>query len=404
MDERKKNELDEIPVDKEEFKEFATEKGVVRVSVSDEKDEQSAIKKVNSYLRESESLSTPILANIYDQSNFKIAKLEDKNERLTAKNKNAQTKIDKAKNFVELFNQIKDPTIAKAVPAPVFKFMEKIAEQKQEKINNLSSKIEKRNDKIANNDKKIAKHTKTLETCKKVDTFLQNMKSPEGRKENFINGLQEFNNIALNKATSKLADVEDKITKASTAYEKTHSATDKLKLRNKINKLTEQKNVLESKIQGLGGITNRINAVQNAPQDKADEVISKSCEGIVNAVAENPEGFAKNQAERVVEVCNTVIDKELPNAELGLGQDKPDNYLKNAEMMIEDDYNSIDGVINNGSKEKEQEKLTEKSSEKEEKRGAFPVSRNKIKQNAEKIAKSEHKATDDKQKSKGQEL
>ena len=289
---------------------------------------------------------------------------------IAAKNKNAQTKIDKAKNFVELFNQIKDPTIAKAVPAPIFKFMEKIAEQKQEKINNLSSKIEKRNDKIANNDKKIAKHTKTLETCKKVDTFLQNMKSPEGRKENFINGLQEFNNIALNKATTKLADVEDKIVKTSTAYEKTHSATDKLKLRNKINKLTEQKGVLESKIQGLGGITNRINAVQNASQDKADEVISKSCEGIVNAVAENPEGFAKNQAETVVEVCNTVIDKELPNAELGLGQDKPDNYLKNAEMMIEDDYNSIDGVINNGSKEQEQEKLTEKGSEKEEKRGA----------------------------------
>lgn len=401
MDERKKNELDEIPVDK---KEEANEKEVVRASVSDEKENQFPVNDINSSLKESESLSTPILANIYDQSNFKIAKLEDKNERLTAKNKNAQTKIDKAKNFVELFNQIKDPTIAKAVPAPIFKFMEKIAEQKQEKINNLSSKIEKRNDKIANNDKKIAKHTKTLETCKKVDTFLQNMKSPEGRKENFINGLQEFNNIALNKATTKLADVEDKIAKTSTAYEKTHSATDKLKLRNKINKLTEQKGVLESKIQGLGGITNRINAVQNASQDKADEVISKSCEGIVNAVAENPEGFAKNQAETVVEVCNTVIDKELPNAELGLGQDKPDNYLKNAEMMIEDDYNSIDGVINNGSKEQEQEKLTEKGSEKEEKRGAFPVSRNKIKQNAEKIAKSEHKATDDKQKSKGQEL
>lgn len=401
MDERKKNELDEIPVDK---KEEANEKEVVRASVSDEKENQSPVNDINSSLKESESLSTPILANIYDQSNFKIAKLEDKNAKLTAKNEKAQIKIDKAKNFVELFNQIKDPTIAKAVPAPVFKFMEKIAEQKQEKINNLSSKIEKRDDKIANNDKKIAKHTKTLETCKKVDTFIQNMKSPEGRKENFINGLQEFNNIALNKATSKLADVEDKITKASTAYEKTHSATDKLKLRNKINKLTEQKNVLESKIQGLGGITNRINAVQNAPQDKADEVISKSCEGIVNAVTENPDGFVKNQAETVVEVCNTVIDKELPNAELGLGQDKPDNYLKNAEMMIEDDYNSIDGVINNGSKEKEQEKLTEKGSEKEEKRGAFPVSRNKIKQNAEKIAKSEHKATDDKQKSKGQEL
>lgn len=389
MDEKKKSELDEVPVKEQE---------------NVEKSEKSLVEDINADLKEQSSLNLPILANIYDQTSMKIAKLEDKNYKLTAKNEKAQIKIDKAKNFVELFNQIKDPTVAKAVPAPVFKFMEKIAEQKQEKINTLNSKIEKRNDKIACNDKKIAKHTRKINTCKKIDTFLQNMKSSEGRKENFINGLQEFNNIALNKATNKLADVDDKIAKTSTAYEKTHSASDRLKLRNKVKKLTEQKDILESKIQGLSGITDRINAVQNAPQDKADAVISESYDGIVNAVTENPDGFSKNQVETVVEVCNTVIDKELPTVEKGLGQDKPDNYLKNAEMMIEDDYNSIDGVINNGSKEKEQEKLTEKGSEKEEKRGAFPVSRNKIKQNAEKIAKSEHKATDDKQKSKGQAL
>ena len=28
-----------------------------------------------------------------------------------------------------------------------------------------------------------------------------------------------------------------------------------------------------------------------------------------------------------------------------------DNYLKNAEMALEDDYNSIDGIINNGRKD-----------------------------------------------------
>ena len=30
---------------------------------------------------------------------------------------------------------------------------------------------------------------------------------------------------------------------------------------------------------------------------------------------------------------------------------KPENYLKNAEMQMEDDYGMIDGVINNGSRE-----------------------------------------------------
>ena len=32
---------------------------------------------------------------------------------------------------------------------------------------------------------------------------------------------------------------------------------------------------------------------------------------------------------------------------------KPENYLKNAEMQMEDDYGMIDGIINNGPKEVE---------------------------------------------------
>ena len=36
----------------------------------------------------------------------------------------------------------------------------------------------------------------------------------------------------------------------------------------------------------------------------------------------------------------------------------PENCLKNAEMSVEDDYGMIDGIINNGKKEKEPEELT----------------------------------------------
>ena len=37
--------------------------------------------------------------------------------------------------------------------------------------------------------------------------------------------------------------------------------------------------------------------------------------------------------------------RELPNFL------KPENYLKNAEMAMEDDYGMIDGIINNGPKD-----------------------------------------------------
>lgn len=37
---------------------------------------------------------------------------------------------------------------------------------------------------------------------------------------------------------------------------------------------------------------------------------------------------------------------------------KPENYLKAAEMAMEDDYGMIDGVINNGKKEEPVEKAS----------------------------------------------
>ena len=50
--------------------------------------------------------------------------------------------------------------------------------------------------------------------------------------------------------------------------------------------------------------------------------------------------------------------KELP-------QFLPENYLKNAEMAMEDDYGMIDGIINNGKSPArvEQEKQTEKQTD-----------------------------------------
>lgn len=86
-------------------------------------------------------------------------------------------------------------------------------------------------------------------------------------------------------------------------------------------------------------------------------------------------------------------------------QDKPENYLKTAEMSIEDDYDSIDGIINNGSKQQEQEKFTKsRNSDKENGKSFSPLSRKQIKESAKEIATTEHSNEVNKSKSKGQEL
>ena len=59
-----------------------------------------------------------------------------------------------------------------------------------------------------------------------------------------------------------------------------------------------------------------------------------------------------------------------------------DNPLKNADMQVEDDYNTIDGIINNGSKKDMGEDL------KKEQKSV----RAKIRENKEKL-KSEHRDT-----------
>lgn len=69
--------------------------------------------------------------------------------------------------------------------------------------------------------------------------------------------------------------------------------------------------------------------------------------------------------------------------------DKKDNYLENAEISVEDNYNCIDGIINNTTpQDKNSEKVSKyldaikAEEEKKEERSRFPFSAQKIKNNA----------------------
>lgn len=66
--------------------------------------------------------------------------------------------------------------------------------------------------------------------------------------------------------------------------------------------------------------------------------------------------------------CDTVGFREVPDFQ------KPENYLKAAEMTMEDDYGMIDGIINNGPKQKkpELEECRKKSSIMEQLRNPPP--------------------------------
>lgn len=165
--------------------------------------------------------------------------------------------------------------------------------------------------------------------------------------------------------------------------------TDKRKQRDEeVNndKLTNKKEKLINKLKALNEWSDKFESVKTMPDKEADNIISKSCQNIVDEFTNNPQAL-KKQADVIVSSAAKAVFEE--------------NYLKNAEMSIEDDYDSIDGIINNGNKQQEYEKL--KEPEKKSERRTAPLSRNQIKQNANTIAHNEQQ-TNDKTKTQGQEL
>lgn len=212
------------------------------------------------------------------------------------------------------------------------------------------------------------------------------MKSPDGRKENFVKGIQEYRMMSMRTTSEKFDATQNKLDSALKAYSQTHYMSEKLKLRKQIDKLTNKKEKLINKLKALNEWSDKFESVKTMPDKEADNIISKSCQNIVDELTNNPQAL-KKQADVIVSSAAKAVFEE--------------NYLKNAEMSIEDDYDSIDGIINNGNKQQEYEKL--KEPEKKSERRTAPLSRNQIKQNANTIAHNEQQ-TNDKTKTQGQEL
>lgn len=192
--------------------------------------------------------------------------------------------------------------------------------------------------------------------------------------------------MAMRTTSEKFDTTQSKLDAAIKAYGQTHYMSEKLKLRKQIDKLTNKKEKLINKLKALNEWSDKFESVKTMPDKEADNIISKSCQNIVDEFTNNPQAL-KKQADVIVSSAAKAVFEE--------------NYLKNAEMSIEDDYDSIDGIINNGNKQQEYEKL--KEPEKKSERRTAPLSRNQIKQNANTIAHNEQQ-TNDKTKTQGQEL
>lgn len=338
----------------------------------------------------SKEFSIPIFAKLYDRCNLKIDELNLKNDKLNAKIEKLNIKKVRSAEFVSTVESMRN-----VVPMPVYKALSVLSAERRQKIVNINEKIHSHKLNIKSNEQKILKQQSRADNCKKINKFLDNMKFPDGRKENFVKGMQEYRTMAMRTTSEKFDNTQSKLDVALKAYGQTHYMSEKLKLRKQIDKLTNKKAKLINKLKALNEWSDKFESVKTMPDKETDNIISKSCQNIVDEFTTNPQAL-KKQADVIVLSAAKAVTEE--------------NYLKNAEMSIEDDYDSIDGIINNGNKQEEYDKAAktpnkEHNAEKQPKQPKKPlISRSQIKQNADKIAKSEHREQDGKQNRKGDHM
>lgn len=345
------------------------------IQTEDEKPEQSPV-----------SVDLPIktaaLGGFYDRASDKIVALEAKNSKYNTQKNVLMEKLNRTQGFIEKCDKLIEGSV---LPAPVNALLKVLVEQQNERVASLENKINARNEKISSNEQKILKQKQKISTYQKIDKFLQNMKSPDGRRDNFIQGLVEMREISLKRTNDKLANLNNKISHSIHTLNNTRYVQEKQKLISKLESLNGKKLKLDAKLVKLQKFDLKLEDVKAASEQSVDNIVSKSYDGIMNSIAEDPTGFAKKNIDTVIDVCSEKIDGEISTEKVNIRPDQENAEKSKAKVIAV----------------KQKQRAAEKTQ-----KSPFPMSRNQIRKNAATIANNKPQQTQQKEKtrSKGQEI
>ena len=251
------------------------------------------------------------------KSENKIAVLEEKAAKLEATNV----------MLGELIDHGKLPKIAQKI---IDANADKIKAIQERQIPKLESSIQKNTDKIAKLDRIAAVKLK----AEKLRNFSNVIRSfltpdPQKRRELFRESMDGLRSSSKNLLDIDRNTAQSKLAKLSEQYEKSDSMTEKYKLGQKIETVKSAISSIEAKIHKL----------ETAPkfQEADDHTVDKTIAQTESEI-EQTDFLAGGEISDMEKPMETVT---LDSAE----------YLRNAEISMEDDLNMIDGIINNGKKE-----------------------------------------------------
>ena len=300
-----------------------------------------------------EHKSQKLLPFLNEKAEFHQSRIEA----IDAKTATRQVKIEKNEAKIQKLSALADRLedknkILKATMGniPGIKQMierneKKIRKIREEKIPNRQNKIEKHKDRISQLSKKrdVISHklNRVIALNDTIKSFSIGINKE--RREVFSDALDRFNKSTADCLKDKKNALEErKAVLISTYSMEETSVLDKLKLQNELNDVNEQISVLDNKI-------HKISQPEKFYSEQSNEVIDAAMnvtENKLNEIADKDEISMPDVAEEVITEA-----KSLENKEKSEIYQTSENYLKNAEMAVEDDYNMIDGIINNGSKE-----------------------------------------------------
>lgn len=234
-------------------------------------------------------------------------------------------------------------TMSKSSASPAIRhFIERKIDKNESRI----AKIE--NEKIPGRKEKIAEHTKSVDklqsklkrSYRKIrhNTHLSNLISSFGvinraeRHERFMNALVGLNADAIDRTAAKANKCSVKIEKLTELYNQTNIAAEKFSINEKLQQLKAKKLSLSAKADRLHDAHGSYLDILNNKNMVTSEELIKNSEKAINT-ALNSEN---NSISKMIDyVCMNNADYML------------DSILHSSEIDIEQNYNMVDGVINN---------------------------------------------------------
>ena len=293
---------------------------------------------VEEFAHQSETL-LPLFNAAYDDHMDKLDNLQEHKAEVQDKISKSENKIAvleekvaklEATNVMlgELIENGKLPKIAqKIIDANADKI--KVIQERQ--IPKLENGIKQNQEKISKLDSRIAvvqlKAEKLRNFSNVIKSFL--IPDPQKRRELFRESMDGLRNSTKNLLNIDRNAAKSKLAKLSEQYEKSDSMAEKYKLGQKIETVKSSISSIEAKIHRLKTAPK----FQEADDHTVDKAIAKT-----ESEIENTDFFAGGE----------IFDMDKPVETVALNSSE---YLRNAEMSMEDDFNMIDGIINNGKKE-----------------------------------------------------